>query len=85
MCCRLCISVFLFFGYFSSVLSFSNVSIIVVGAGPSGIAAATRLVEHNFSHVVILEAENRTGQYTNPNLNNCLKDNFGFQGVESIV
>lgn len=60
---KLCIPVLLLFQYYSSALAFSNVSIIVVGAGPSGIAAATRLVEHNFSNVMILEAENRIGQY----------------------
>lgn len=63
MCFKLCIPVLLLFYYYYSALAFSNVSIIVVGAGPSGIAAATRLMEHNFSNVVILEAENRTGQY----------------------
>ncbi|KAH8307298.1 hypothetical protein KR044_009189, partial [Drosophila immigrans] len=35
--------------------------IVIVGAGPSGIAAATRLIEQGFKHVSILEAENRIG------------------------
>lgn len=38
-----------------------NPSIIIVGTGPSGIAAATRLLKNNFSNLVILEAENRIG------------------------
>lgn len=35
--------------------------ILVIGAGPSGIAAATRLVENGFHNVVLLESENRIG------------------------
>lgn len=35
--------------------------IVVIGAGPSGIAAATRLIENGFTDVKVLEAENRIG------------------------
>ncbi|KAL9890031.1 spermine oxidase-like [Glossina fuscipes fuscipes] len=35
--------------------------IVVIGAGPSGLAAATRLVEAGFENVLILEAEHRIG------------------------
>lgn len=35
--------------------------IIVVGAGPSGIAAASKLIENGFNNVIILEAEDRIG------------------------
>lgn len=35
--------------------------IVVVGAGPSGIAAASKLFENGLKNVTILEAENRTG------------------------
>lgn len=35
--------------------------IIIVGAGASGIAAATRLVFAGFKNVLVLEAENRMG------------------------
>lgn len=35
--------------------------IIIIGAGSSGIAAATHLWEHNFTNIQILEAENRIG------------------------
>ncbi|XP_037719123.1 spermine oxidase [Drosophila subpulchrella] len=35
--------------------------IMIVGAGASGIAAATRLLQNNFGDVQILEAENRIG------------------------
>ncbi|XP_015600936.1 peroxisomal N(1)-acetyl-spermine/spermidine oxidase-like [Cephus cinctus] len=36
-------------------------SVIVIGAGSSGIAAASKLFEHGFQNVTILEAENRIG------------------------
>ncbi|XP_018563578.2 spermine oxidase-like [Anoplophora glabripennis] len=39
----------------------SNPSIIIIGAGPSGIAAATKLWKNNFTNIKILEAENRIG------------------------
>ncbi|XP_026686626.1 polyamine oxidase FMS1 [Diaphorina citri] len=35
--------------------------LIIVGAGPAGIAAATRLVSNGFEDFLILEAENRIG------------------------
>jgi monoamine oxidase len=35
--------------------------VIIVGAGASGIAAATALMENGVDNIVILEAENRTG------------------------
>lgn len=38
-----------------------NPSIIIVGTGPSGIAAATRLLKNDYNNIVILEAENRIG------------------------
>lgn len=38
-----------------------NKKIVIIGAGVSGIAAATRLISNGFSHVTILEAENRIG------------------------
>lgn len=36
-------------------------SILIVGAGASGIAAATKLLENGFQNITILEAENRIG------------------------
>lgn len=36
-------------------------SILIVGAGASGIAAATKLLENGFQNVTILEAEKRIG------------------------
>ena len=38
-----------------------NPRIVVIGAGPSGIAAASKLFENGFKNVTILEAENRIG------------------------
>lgn len=38
-----------------------NSRVVVIGAGPSGIAAATRLLEAGFQNVLVLEAENRIG------------------------
>lgn len=35
--------------------------IIVIGAGASGVAAATKLVSNGFKNVTILEAGNRIG------------------------
>lgn len=35
--------------------------IIIVGAGPSGIAAATKLLEYGFQNITLLEADNRIG------------------------
>lgn len=39
----------------------NNAKIIIIGAGPSGIAAATKLLELGFQKVMIVEAENRIG------------------------
>lgn len=39
----------------------SNPRIIIIGAGAAGYAAACKLLEHGFSNIKILEAENRIG------------------------
>jgi monoamine oxidase len=44
-----------------TLIRISEVRVIIVGAGASGIAAATSLMEHGVDNIVILEAENRTG------------------------
>ena len=36
-------------------------SIIIIGAGASGIAAASKLLQNGFENVTILEAEDRIG------------------------
>lgn len=36
-------------------------NILIVGAGASGIAAATKLLENGFRNITILEAESRIG------------------------
>lgn len=42
-----------------------NTSVVIVGAGPSGIAAATRLLENGVNNIIVLEAENRIGGRVN--------------------
>lgn len=56
--------------------------IIIIGAGVSGIAAATKLYENGFEKLIILEAENRIGGrvYTIPFGDNVL--DLGAQWVE---
>ncbi|XP_076273104.1 spermine oxidase-like [Rhynchophorus ferrugineus] len=39
----------------------ADAKIVIIGAGASGIAAATRLLENGFENIIILEAENRIG------------------------
>lgn len=39
--------------------------IIVIGAGASGVAAATKLLSNGFKNITILEAENRIGGRVN--------------------
>lgn len=39
----------------------SSRRILIVGAGISGISAASKLIENGFRNLVILEAENRIG------------------------
>ncbi|KAJ8927283.1 hypothetical protein NQ314_020286 [Rhamnusium bicolor] len=54
--------VFLCFNLFFSIYCIrDSPSVVVVGAGPSGIAAATKLLKHNFTNVIVLEAEDRIG------------------------
>lgn len=38
-----------------------NKSVLIIGAGAAGIAAATRLMAHGFRDVTVLEAGNRIG------------------------
>lgn len=42
-----------------------NARVIVIGAGISGISCATKLIEHGFKNIRILEAENRLGGRVN--------------------
>ena len=39
----------------------NNAEIVIIGAGPSGIAASSKLFENGFCNVTILEAEDRIG------------------------
>ncbi|KAJ8980365.1 hypothetical protein NQ317_019006 [Molorchus minor] len=58
--------IFLFAGLISSGICLEeNPRILIIGAGPSGIAAATRLWKANFTNLKILEAENRIGGRVN--------------------
>lgn len=38
-----------------------NKKIVIIGAGPSGIAAATKLKSNGFQNIILLEAEHRIG------------------------
>lgn len=38
-----------------------NQKIVIIGAGPSGLAAASKLFDNGYTNVTILEAENRIG------------------------
>lgn len=49
----------------ASLKEISQPNIIIVGAGVSGIAAASRLIENGFTNIKILEAENRIGGRVN--------------------
>ncbi|XP_029721862.1 spermine oxidase-like [Aedes albopictus] len=59
--------------------------ILIIGAGASGIAAATRLYDSGFRNLIILEAENRLGGriHTVPYGENVL--DYGAQWVHSSV
>ena len=52
---------FLFLVYNFNIALAKNPSVIIVGAGPSGIAAATKLLENSVTNITILEAEDRIG------------------------
>lgn len=38
-----------------------SAKIIIIGSGPAGISAATKLYENGFKNLIILEGENRIG------------------------
>lgn len=42
-----------------------NTTVVVIGAGPAGIAAATRLLENGINNIIVLEAEDRIGGRVN--------------------
>ncbi|XP_008195439.3 spermine oxidase [Tribolium castaneum] len=55
---RLCVLFFLAFFNFGIL---ANPSVVIIGAGPSGIAAATKLLQNGIHDIKILEAEDRIG------------------------
>lgn len=42
-------------------MDFKNKKIVIIGAGASGFAAATKLIQNGFEKIIVLEAENRIG------------------------
>ncbi|XP_044263973.1 spermine oxidase-like [Tribolium madens] len=51
----------LFLVVFLQIYAEATPSVLIVGSGPAGIAAATRLLEHSYKNIRVLEAENRIG------------------------
>lgn len=47
--------------YLTTLTSGEQPKIVIIGAGASGIAAASKLLENGYQNVTILEAENRIG------------------------
>ncbi|XP_060518708.1 spermine oxidase-like [Cylas formicarius] len=57
---------FVFFAcFYGIVYGERNPSVVIVGGGPSGIAAATKLLKNSITNIKILEAENRQGGRVN--------------------
>lgn len=49
-----------------------DVDIVIIGAGPSGFAAASRLLENGLTNLVVLEAKDRIGGRVNTvNFGDC--------------
>ncbi|KAF2889025.1 hypothetical protein ILUMI_17148 [Ignelater luminosus] len=55
------VSVAIFFAFSLTFQCSATPSVIIVGAGSAGIAAASKLLQNNITNVIILEAENRIG------------------------
>lgn len=53
--------IWFFYFNFITKMSAESPSVIIIGAGPSGIAAATKLLKNSITNITILEAENRIG------------------------
>lgn len=51
----------LFLVVFLQIYAKASPSVVIVGAGPAGIAAASRLLENHHKNIRLLEAENRVG------------------------
>ena len=54
-------SIFLLINLGVQIISADEPKIIIIGAGPAGIAAASKLLENGISDITILEAEDRIG------------------------
>ncbi|CAG9826187.1 unnamed protein product [Diabrotica balteata] len=58
---NLLITIFVACSTITFAVSEEQFKVIVVGAGPSGIATASKLLENGINNILILEAENRVG------------------------
>lgn len=56
--------------------------IVIIGAGASGIAAASKLLENGFQNVTILEAESRIGGRVNTSK---LGNNYSFDFLFLVI
>lgn len=61
----LCWKIPLLFLIFKCALATNDLRVFVIGAGSSGIAAASKLVQNGFTNVTLLEAEDRFGGRVN--------------------
>lgn len=58
-------NLFFLFHYSEAYTNSTDKSIVIIGGGAAGIAAATKLLSNGFKNIIILEAQNRIGGRVN--------------------